>query len=335
MTDYYLDPAATGAADGTSWADAFTSLYAATAAIVAGNTLYCRGEETVNSGAVLYLSATGNTQQLIRIIGCNASGVVDGTRYKLTFGTATQAMTIAGGGWGYYANLEISGNFTSAGISVNTNSRHNVFYNILIDGPNSTCLSSGDQSRFYYCICRNSNGNAFQSDYDCVYVGCAAYDCDGGFSASGTTTFINCIAHNNGIGVDYNDFGFRLAQDCVLVNCVSDGHYAGIYIPSYSNNIIGCRITNNTYGIYDIAAGDGTHFLNNYFHGNTNDYLALSQANVKMPLIDQSGSEVDSNLSNVDADDGYNDRSSDDFNLKSDRTYNGDGSDVWGLGLGS
>ena len=61
-------------------------------------------------------------------------------------------------------------------------------------------------------------------------------------------------------------------------------------------------------------------------------------------LVSQNGSAyfipteagVDTNdISDTDDDDGYNNKATQDFNLKADRTYNGDGNDTIPMGIGS
>ena len=104
------------------------------------------------------------------------------------------------------------------------------------------------------------------------------------------------------------------------------GIYAG------SNNhaalLLANRVTNCATGIN----GNSTIsiFGWNLFHNNTNDTTSATYLEA-IPL----DSDTDTNEYDPDADDGYEDAANKDFNLKTSRTYNGDGTDTVGLGIGS
>jgi len=90
MATYYVDPDAGGDDNGTDWTNAWTTLQRAIdgdgvggTQPAAGDTVYCRGTETLDAACdVDGNSGTVNTG-FIKYVGCNASGSVDGTRYVM------------------------------------------------------------------------------------------------------------------------------------------------------------------------------------------------------------------------------------------------------------
>ena len=85
MTLYYVDPAATGEADGSSWTDAWVSIQTALDTATSGDTTYCRGTE--NPSVTLDVNTnSGTSQARITFVGCNAGGTEDGTYYKIDWG---------------------------------------------------------------------------------------------------------------------------------------------------------------------------------------------------------------------------------------------------------
>ncbi len=110
---YFVDPAATGAGTGYSWGDAYTSLQAGSMGLVAGQTLYCRGTENLPANTIcnMYGGAAlhGTQSSYIKIIGCNASGVPDGTRYVINGNNASNVNTffLTGNYW-IIKNIEIT-----------------------------------------------------------------------------------------------------------------------------------------------------------------------------------------------------------------------------------
>ena len=78
----YVDPAAVGANNGTSWADAWTDFQDAVDNWAAGDTIYCRGTQIL-AAQIDVDGADGIATNPIKIIGMNASGVDDGTYFTL------------------------------------------------------------------------------------------------------------------------------------------------------------------------------------------------------------------------------------------------------------
>ena len=108
--------------------------------------------------------------------------------------------------------------------------------------------------------------------------------------------------------------------------------------------IVANRITNNTIGI-DLST-EQTITAWNFFDGNTDDLANpaawAEEGAYACYICDES--EINTNQTDDadpgaplhgDGDDGYNAQATEDFNLKADRTYNGDGTDVVGLNIGS
>lgn len=160
---------------------------------------------------------------------------------------------------------------------------------------------------------------------------CVAYlNGDEGFYINFTDyhVFWACCSCDNGDGDD----NIEVDAWSSIINCVVDGTgqttETGINLTASQNVIIGCRITNCATGI---NGGNkwGTYGWN-LFDNNTSDTSNDSYLDPLPYTTDTDTNEID-----PDADDGYNDAANGDHNLKASRTYNGDGNDLVGLGLGA
>jgi hypothetical protein len=86
MATWYHDSLATGANNGTSWADAFTDI-ASLNSKANYDTVYTRNGQTITTALTL--------TKYLYIIGCNAAGVVDGTRSVFDFNNSANSITFA------------------------------------------------------------------------------------------------------------------------------------------------------------------------------------------------------------------------------------------------
>jgi len=338
MTIRYVDPAASGNNDGTSWTHAWTTLQSAYDTAVAGDQVYCRGTETLSSILDIDTNSGSLAAGFVSFIGCNASGIVDGTRYVVDANsTAVNVLKYANSKGYYYwhENIEFK-NATSHGVNYNDeNASYSVFYNCTSHNNGSYgWLITGINNLFVKCQSYNNNTGFYLADaLRCVFSGCVSYGASaGGFTLSNSSyiTLMSCISYNNG------SWGFYLSgPGTSLLNSISDDNVIGVSISTDIVRLLYNRITNNTTGI-DFSS-ETTICGWNYLHGNTTDLAnpsAWSDAGIYACYITEDDG-TNTNKADTDVDDGYVDQANQDYRLKADRTYNGDGSDVIPLGIGS
>lgn len=327
MTTYYVDPAATGANDGSSWTDAWTNVQSAfDTASTGGDIVYCRGTQTLTASIDIDTNAGDTTNGYIKFIGCNASGVVDGTKFVLD-GNSAATYCLAGGGTSDYywlENLELK-NATSHGINDGGELDYSVYVNCIAhtNGGDGFYLS-GIMPHIILCKGYSNTGmgiNVLGYESRILYsvaYGNSSYGIETGLSAYGAV-ISGCIIHDN------TTYGLRIRDANVLVvNTVVDGEATGIIMEDNIGLQLGNRITNNTNGI------DCNNKLLtvgwNYFHNSTTADVVDATRAFNLPYRAaltnhlMSGGIDGTNKVDVDADDGYNDRANDDFNLKASRT---------------
>lgn len=344
MATHYVDPAATGNDDGTSWTDAWDTLQEAADAAAAGDTVYCRGTETLAAPVDFDTNSGSLAAGYIKFIGCNAGGTVDGTYFVLD-GNSAAANCIRGVTTAqiylWFENIEFK-NATADGIAGIAGDDHWMFINCSFNtnGNSGFEYSNFDYLCLFGCIAHNNTDHGITNSLVNALVTkmafCVARDNgDIGLRIRATSTTFGCVTHDN--GSDAGDAGIYIAGGgCLIANCIIDGEYTGIYNFSGDDTALFMnRITNNTVGI------DFTNELTlcgwNYLHDNTTDLAnpaAWSDPGIHAAYITWK-STTNTNKADTDADDGYNARVSDDFNLKTSRTYNGDGNDTIDLGIGS
>ena len=316
---FYVDPAAAGANNGSSWLNAWTSIQSAFDTAVAGEIVYCRGTQTIGATLDVDTNSGGNATGYIKFIGCNAAGNQDGTRFKIDAnggaynglsGTAAASMV-------WLENIEIYG--TAAG----------AYYGFYQTGGGGWVLVN--------CCARNCGGNGFYTGgryLRCVaysngtygyrngeFYFCSAHDNTGtGFYSSSAATTIGCLSYDNGD----DGFGGELIGSRML-NCVAEGNTDdGISIAAgtlaSSVLLIGLRITNHS-GAGDIGLNCnsepvltlGCYFEDNDGANTQNDSLHYN--------ISIDGTTASSNVEDqANINEGYTSLAdgSEDFNLRSD-----------------
>lgn len=335
MTDYYVDPAATGLNNGTSWTNAWTSIGSAFTGTSAGDTIFCRGTETLSSSLILNIGGS-TAAGWLKFLGCNSSGVVDGTTYKIDGNsTATDGLVLqTAAKYCWFENIEIYG-CTAHGVNPGALASWNVWYNVISrNNGNSGWNTGGAYNFFFYCRATNNAGGYGWNNPPAnnFFVGCvAASNADTGFLTIGDgNVYIECIATDH--GTTSSDQGFRMDSRTLAFACVADSEYTGFTLNDWMCFVMRSRITNNTEGLTTNTSGDLAAFGFNLFHNNTTDWQDNGATGTQLM---RNYATADSNKYDPDTDDGYNNQSNSDFNLKRNRTYNGDGSDTIGLGIGS
>ena len=253
----------------------------------------------------------------------------------------TNAIKYTGAGKGDFyrhVNFEFK-NATGHGVAYNNESvEQSAFINCIShDNGGYGWILAGYKNLFVRCQAyNNTSGFYLDSAVRFVFSDCVAYGGGTGFYMTGSSnyaTFMNCIAYNN---VSAPGIGFALnGPGTALINSISDSNTVGVTVFVDNVRLFYNRITNNGTGI-DFS--DETTVCGwNYLHGNTTDLAnpsAWSDAGIYACYITEDDG-TNTNKADTDVDDGYVDQANQDYRLKADRTYNGDGSDVIPLGIGS
>ena len=325
MATYYVDPAAAGLNDGSSWADAFTDLQAAIAVAAASDVVYCRGTQTLTA-PITYSCSGSLTSGLIDWIGCNASGVDDGTRFVLDGNSSVaNCLNSDGGGYSRFKNFEIKGATANGVYDATADSNSCTFINCKFHLNGGTGFNGGSWGNTTYFKCSFDNNGSYGAQSN--YAGTNKYLlCTFRGNLSGYYQYANMAYSTFHFGCIFSDNtgngAFLPYGGWTIVNCVFDGNGGFGMNTDFSNcyrgtSLVGNRITNNgSYGIHDVAIG---YFLGtvayNYFNGNTSGdfgpYIVIDDA-----FLEDSG--VETNL--YTGIQGYVDAANGDYNLTADAT---------------
>jgi hypothetical protein len=243
----YLDPDAAGSGNGYYWEDAFTSTSAAIAAVNPGQIIYARGTESL-SARISFTGKDGAVGKYIRLIGCNASGVDDGTHFELAFQNilaASSYLFTNDGAYWLYKNFKITNTGTETAGAQLAGSTQCIVINCDLTGL--TLVHSGGIGIYY----KSQFGNL-------AFRGCALF-------CKLTNNTAQVMATYSNPGIYYCLLKGRLVfstGNFLIYNSVLDG---GNYDAIWSNNnaynpsVFGCRITNNSG-----YAKNATNFLDTF-----------------------------------------------------------------------
>ena len=329
MTTYYVDPDATGADNGTTKTDAWTSLQRAIDGTNgtqpgAGDIVECKsagiGDDEVLSTSIIMDGTNGNqTNGRVKFIGVNSSWVNDGTRYVINANSQTNGF-LGSGNYKHLENFEIY-NASGSGVDWTNANWYGWFMRNLISHDNSgsgfdTYYSSLPSNIFLECQAYNNTLSGYSKSYSgiiCIF--CSSHDNGGvGFDQSGGRSelglWFGCLSYDN------NDDGFCTTTATIGINLVSHGNTGVGY--NQSNNIdllIGSRLTSNSN--YGVARNSGILELYHcYIGGNTTGDIT----GIVNKLLMQGSSTITE--SGTDTNQGYTSITdgSEDFNLRSDAT---------------
>ena len=200
---WYVDPAATGNNDGSTWTDAHTDPNWTVDSVAAGDSVLLRGTYAP-SGVYFNINATAGTGAArIKWIGVNAAGVDDGTPFLITADNYGIGVVQP---YNYLKNFEISGG-SNNGIYINYGD--NIFHNFYV---HDCARGVGDKyyTLFYKCSFRNNTSYGITGLNSSFAVLCEAIG--NGSYGIGTTTMagvVGCVNHGNaleGIYVEGRDY---------------------------------------------------------------------------------------------------------------------------------
>lgn len=339
MTTYYVDPAATGSNNGTSWTDAWTSLQTAADTAAAGDIVYCQGTQALSAQIDIDTNDGTFADGYIKFIGVKSG----------TTNTPPQATDYDSGNGdnGYFIlngqdnainglsitktkiwieNFKIHSCDGTAGIVASGEPFDTVLINVWC--TDNAGHGVGEQLRgavLFRCKLNGNGGSGlYKPGQGCCVVACEAIG-NTGFGIyfySAFSLMADCVVHSNGNG------GSFCQARLICINSVIDGnagHGIDVYSAAQSAPVfIGCRFTNNNgsgKSALSVRNAGIASLVGCYFGNNatpiTGTYAALP--------IDGSTSHVvtagtDTDETNGELLGGYKNIGADDFNLKDTAT---------------
>lgn len=318
---YYVDPAASGSNDGSSWTNAWTTLQSAADTATAGDVVYCRGTETLGARIDFDTQTGSNAAGFIKFVGCNASGNVDGTRFKLNGNSGNYAGIYITPGHDLYwfENIEVYGcSGGSSGFGFQTsawNAGYGCVYINCCARNNYIGFLLGSYSLAVRCVGYSNTTQGIYSQGQAHAILCCFRDNGSSNILSNNITMIGCISHGS------SDDGVALNSTSFLMNCVIDGNEdngidEAAHTSVYCAKIIGCRITNHS-GAGDIGINCGGENVITgwcYFEDNDGDNIQTSTGSLLHWNIPLEGGSSSSNLEDLaNTNEGYVDKTNHDF----------------------
>jgi len=296
----YVDPAATGANDGTSWTDAYTDMQDALDTVAAGEEIGCRGTQTLTTSLTVD-TTPGTSTNPIYIVGYNGSGVDDGTMFTIDADSTAANCLLCQENYYSLKNIKMI-NATGDGWNENGQARYWIFLNCEASSNGGDGFAGSSNTLYHaYVNCRaNSNSTrGWQSLRQSVCIACEANgNGSNGYATSGATC-VYCIAHNNGAA------GFAgFTAPFTAIGCTADANTTqGILSSSSVPGVIhSSRATNNTH--------QGIAFTRN----GVEDFNYTAQ-NGNLDNLADTISGGNSDLDGTGGTPGYVDQANDNFNL--------------------
>ena len=327
-----------------SWDEALHGLQGAADRAVAGDTVYCKGTQTLT--AAINFDTNGGTYDggHIKFVGVKSATVnmpPQATDYGETDyfelngnGGAFHGIYITNMDMLWFENFKITncGNSTSYhGLTSTTSAVNHFVLNHCWFHDNAGAGVSGVYLRTHAIRCKATDNGAdgiYLSGILTGMIGCIATGNAGyGLRIYNSGTLVGCIAHNNTLG------GFYLFFGGMCINCVCDDNasQSGITLASSQsdsiggNLVMGCRITNHDSDIgIEVSGNSRVLIMHTYLQNNATpitasryDILPITGATAHVPT---SGSDSDESGTPSALLGGYVDSSADDFNLRSTAT---------------
>lgn len=301
------DIGGTDPADVTSSDGPFSTLAHAFNNAGTGNTSLASGDEIRVCGTFLYtnlttgliadLNLSGSRGSWMKVVGCNARGVEDGTKGVVKASGSTSfgpLLSVVNLDYCIFRNMDFDGDGSVARVATGGVDSTTDNGSVLCDFHDCTFHGmSGDGVkqranywRFDGCSFYDNGGAGFQSNDTSTrstFYGCDAYDNDGdGFSHGRPCKFHSCKAYGNGVyGYEVNsgaceDLNYSA---CLAYGNGSDGFFAQSADTAPSDmNVMNCTsVANGGYGFSFRTAThstaeelrDNAFVANNHAHGNT------------------------------------------------------------------
>lgn len=159
-------------------------------------------------------------------------------------------------------------------------SAHQVVIDIIVQNNGTSGTNRGfvtaNQAILSRCVANNIRGNGFHcAGAGTLVIECEAYSCNksntaglGGFAASSSVTFINCIAHDNtGSGADgFTNIAVPTGEN-KFINCISDsnGRHGFTIGPTFGHVMLNCDVYSNGGDGFNNpnTTGDGQSIIRN------------------------------------------------------------------------
>jgi hypothetical protein len=281
MTTYYVDPDATGANDGSSQGDAWTTIQSAFDSVFNGGDIcLCKGTETAGGQIDIDANSGAYNTGYIKFIGVNSSWENDGTLYTIDAdGGEFHILDANGPDYVWLENIKPTNNNGSYdGLQVNTAyCDHWRFINCQFDG----CGRYGVYSTYlrYSCWFKSKflnngsdglrNPGSHASYYGCKFIDNTNY----GMYLNTQSVLDSCVFHGNDTGAYL--YGVDYVRNCVFDENSSYG--ANLALATAPYPIKGCRFTNHSgagdVGLY-VSGNVRAALLGCYFGNNTTDATA-------------------------------------------------------------
>lgn len=251
MATYYVDPAAGGLNNGSSWADAWVSMASFFAnPPAAGDICYARGTEV--TGATLSNVTAGTVANPITIIGCDAAGNpnVEGSFFQIDASAVAGDGLVSNVSYVIWDGIEVFG----AGQ----------------DGFNVV----GNYQIFHRCYAHNNGGDGFNCQRGCLFSRCSSRNntSDGlnGYNVNSPGCYFSDFIGNGGRGAQ-NVWGSMVGN--IMHNNTSDGVSLGASVQANKTFVHNVVDGNGGTGLEGGASVDLFSPMYNRFTNNTGNAL--------------------------------------------------------------
>lgn len=305
MADYYVqNPGGNDSGAGTS-GDPWLTLQKALDTWATHDTIYCTGGETISATIDDDFAASSSAFQYNQIIATNSSWEIDGTTYDIDANSAaTYGLNLARG------NRYVYGIKVSNAISHGINESAALFNINLHKCAAVSCGGAGfyvagmNSGLLYQCsaIGNTSYGFLHKTGHNikCLAINNGNY---GFYTYVTRNTLIRCVAHNN------TGSGAYLAAEAILI-------YGGVYDGNGTRNIL----APNTSALIAVKSTNSAIGFEHNNNGSLLDDLCLFNNNTANFSLGTGVRYTMSGQSLLTGNDGYVDRSADDFSTSSSST---------------